>query len=248
MIRSRPMNAPIQTDPARTEPLSAAELDTLDAFLASLPAGAMNVEMLDGFCCALHCTPDLVGPAVWLPLVWGETAEAEASFDDEGQARAIVGLVTRHWSAVAEELVRADAADTPRIPRLSPDAQGRVTGNAWATGFTRGMQVSPESWQEVLADDAAGEVLVPMMMLHHEHDPDEALRPPPFDDAVRGEVIEAMAMGAAQLYRHFGPARRAASRAERQALTFRRTAAKPGRNEPCPCGSGRKFKLCCGRN
>ena len=22
---------------------------------------------------------------------------------------------------------------------------------------------------------------------------------------------------------------------------------KPGRNEPCPCGSGKKFKQCCGR-
>lgn len=22
----------------------------------------------------------------------------------------------------------------------------------------------------------------------------------------------------------------------------------PGRNDPCPCGSGRKFKACCGRN
>jgi uncharacterized protein len=246
------MNDPTQTAPQTpptppTAPLTSAELDALDTFLASLPAGAMNVEMFDGFCCALHCTPDLIGPAVWLPLLWGETADAEASFDDEGQARAIVGLVTRHWSAVAEELVQADAADTPRVPRLSAAAQGRVTGNAWATGFTRGMQVSPESWQAVLGDDAAGEVLVPMMMLHHEHDPDEAMRPPPFDDAVRSEVIEAMVMGAAQLYRHFGPARRAASRADRQALTFRREGAKPGRNDPCACGSGKKFKACCGR-
>jgi len=24
-------------------------------------------------------------------------------------------------------------------------------------------------------------------------------------------------------------------------------AATPGRNDPCPCGSGRKFKSCCGR-
>jgi len=23
--------------------------------------------------------------------------------------------------------------------------------------------------------------------------------------------------------------------------------AKTGRNDPCPCGSGRKFKACCGR-
>jgi preprotein translocase subunit SecA len=26
-----------------------------------------------------------------------------------------------------------------------------------------------------------------------------------------------------------------------------RAAAKVGRNDPCPCGSGRKFKNCCGR-
>ena len=23
---------------------------------------------------------------------------------------------------------------------------------------------------------------------------------------------------------------------------------KPGRNDPCPCGSGLKYKKCCGRN
>ena len=26
-----------------------------------------------------------------------------------------------------------------------------------------------------------------------------------------------------------------------------KTAARPGRNDPCPCGSGKKFKSCCGR-
>ena len=29
-------------------------------------------------------------------------------------------------------------------------------------------------------------------------------------------------------------------------MPIRRTAPKVGRNEPCPCGSGRKFKKCCG--
>jgi uncharacterized protein YecA (UPF0149 family) len=27
----------------------------------------------------------------------------------------------------------------------------------------------------------------------------------------------------------------------------RRDTPKVGRNEPCPCGSGKKFKNCCGR-
>ena len=29
--------------------------------------------------------------------------------------------------------------------------------------------------------------------------------------------------------------------------TYRREAPKVGRNDPCPCGSGRKYKKCCGR-
>lgn len=28
----------------------------------------------------------------------------------------------------------------------------------------------------------------------------------------------------------------------------RRETAKVGRNDPCPCGNGRKFKKCCGLN
>ena len=29
--------------------------------------------------------------------------------------------------------------------------------------------------------------------------------------------------------------------------TVRRTMPKVGRNDPCPCGSGKKYKQCCGR-
>jgi len=29
-------------------------------------------------------------------------------------------------------------------------------------------------------------------------------------------------------------------------MTFRREGPKVGRNDPCPCGSGKKFKKCCG--
>ena len=28
----------------------------------------------------------------------------------------------------------------------------------------------------------------------------------------------------------------------------RKNGKKPGRNDPCPCGSGKKYKKCCGRN
>ncbi len=33
-----------------------------------------------------------------------------------------------------------------------------------------------------------------------------------------------------------------------QSVTVRRSSPKIGRNDPCPCGSGKKYKNCCGRN
>jgi hypothetical protein len=50
------------------------------------------------------------------------------------------------------------------------------------------------------------------------------------------------------IYRYFAPLRRgmAAGRgAERRA--YRHPEAKIGRNDPCPCGSGKKYKHCCGQ-
>ena len=36
-------------------------------------------------------------------------------------------------------------------------------------------------------------------------------------------------------------------RSQGESITVRRTMPKVGRNEPCPCGSGKKFKNCCGK-
>lgn len=35
---------------------------------------------------------------------------------------------------------------------------------------------------------------------------------------------------------------------QKKSHTFVREGRKIGRNDPCPCGSGKKYKNCCGRN
>jgi len=35
--------------------------------------------------------------------------------------------------------------------------------------------------------------------------------------------------------------------AEKPAQPVKRETRKVGRNEPCPCGSGKKYKKCCGK-
>jgi uncharacterized protein len=84
-----------------------------------------------------------------------------------------------------------------------------------------------------------------MMMLYHEHDEDPEMRPDPISREQREEVFAHMAAGLLGAYRYF--------RSHDQAhadIAFapepRRNAANVGRNAPCPCGSGKKYKKCCG--
>jgi len=44
------------------------------------------------------------------------------------------------------------------------------------------------------------------------------------------------------------PAQAAVPKREHKQETVRRETPKVGRNDPCPCGSGKKYKHCCGRN
>jgi len=86
--------------------------------------------------------------------------------------------------------------------------------------------------------------VIPVLMLYHEHDEDPELRPGPISPEKREEIIVQMAAGMVRAYRYFRPHRRRRGKYIRS-----RTAASQGRigrNEPCPCGSGKKYKRCCG--
>lgn len=50
------------------------------------------------------------------------------------------------------------------------------------------------------------------------------------------------------LARHQAGSSITAQHTQGQSVTVRRTSPKIGRNDPCPCGSGKKYKNCCGRN
>jgi uncharacterized protein len=157
------------------------------------------------------------------------------------QANEILGLMMRHWNTIAGTLFKGEVY----VPLLLEGENGAVNGNDWAQGFMRGMHMRHDGWAELVNDEEHGGCLIPMMMLCHEHDEDPEMRPEPISPEKREDVIVHMAAGLLGAYRYF--------RAQREAYagtTFthepRRTEAKIGRNEPCPCGSGKKYKRCCG--
>jgi uncharacterized protein len=132
---------------------------------------------------------------------------------------------------------------------LLEDEQGVARGNDWANGFLRGMGLRKEDWAPLLDDDENGGAFVPIFALAHEHDPDPEMRSyqEPVSAALREKLIVGIAAGVMRIYRYFRESRMMESQAVGDSLPYRRVAPKVGRNELCPCGSGKKFKQCCGK-
>ncbi len=160
-----------------------------------------------------------------------------------------MGLAMRHWNAISAGLAGSKNSDPENfhMPLLFNDDAGIARGNEWASGFWRGMQLDFASWRELIDDPDHGGAVLPVMALAHEHDPDPSMRPEPISDERRVAMVTYMAAGLHEAWRYFADDRRElASQLQHGPRTIVREEPKVGRNEPCPCGSGRKYKRCHG--
>ncbi|HEY8708909.1 MAG TPA: UPF0149 family protein [Burkholderiaceae bacterium] len=220
------------------------ELDQLTDFLDAVGPQAMSLESVDGFFAALICGPEMVMPSEYLPAVFGK----DHVFANDAEAADILGLLMRHWNVIASALLRTLDVPEVYLPVLHEDRDGVAHGNDWSSGFMRGVGLRPVGWRELLDSDEYGGPLFPIMVLQHEHDPDPSLRPTiSAASEKREELIQMMIASLTVIYRHFAPHRagEASVASARSLVPQRRTVPKVGRNDPCPCGSGKKFKHCC---
>ncbi len=215
--------------------LTDAELARLDTLLETLsPEDSMTLEELDGFFAALACCVEQVPMDEYLPLVLGVDDLAALPAADLAELRKLLEV---HWLAVVGQLYDAEGF----APVLSYDENGTAQGNAWAIGFLRGMAVRPDAWSALDDDEDAVDILDPMMRLAEELEPGDG-EPEVISDEERPGVIEAMFDSVMDIHAFFRE-KRERNLAPR---TQRREGGKVGRNDPCPCGSGKKYKLCCG--
>ena len=146
----------------------------------------------------------------------------------------------RRWNSIIGELAKTSVY----LPLVeAPDERG-VSGRAWARGFMRGVRLSGSAgWTKLFTAESEGSLLA-IPIVAGEVDP--AWPPQPLSTEKGEELLANMAAGFARAYRHFAPLRQVAAHAGHRRATYRRSAPKVGRNDPCPCGSGKKFKHCCG--
>jgi uncharacterized protein len=214
-------------------PLTPAEMKEFEAILDSdiFDGEAMLPDELQGMFFALASAPELVPPSVWMPEALGD----EQKFADEAQAQRLLALLMRFYN----QSIEAAAGDEFELI-LYEDDTGEPDYGSWCSGFLSGVDLSEVDWYEAGDPDDIGDLLFPLLVLADAMPEEEKRRIKPTDwrRLVR-ESRESLPDTLAQIYRYWRVTRT-------PPVTVRREAPKVGRNDPCPCGSGRKFKQCCG--
>jgi len=241
--------SPQETNPQQMmTPLSDEETDELDGFLMSDATSdeTMMLDCLDGFLTAIVSGPVMVKPTEWLPRVWGATERDEPTFDTFEQAERISSLIIRQMNGIIWSLQQdPDAFDPIFDTVVYPDSPREYSdGEMWAYGYISGIDLQRQSWNAFFDEPISADVLRPIYLLGADDvtpEEEELTKTP----EQREELSNQIPASVAWMYRFWQPYRTAM--AERSiAASFQREHPKVGRNDPCPCGSGKKFKKCCG--
>jgi uncharacterized protein len=244
---------------ARAHDLTDADFAELDELLTKTPEPLEPVDavMLDGYLCGVIVQPVLLEPATWLAHVFDFDGRPLPDDVDPAWLQRTTALIMRRHAALNRAIVE-DGWFDPLIlefddehPR-EPAAEGEVDPMAglspvsqslmpWVAGFQHATVCFPDLAE--LPDDAVMSALARL----YRHLPAETAEEreivatldrehplPTLDDAMEELVVTVADL-------------QDLTREQRYKVdTVKRETPKVGRNEPCPCGSGKKYKQCHG--
>jgi len=221
-------------------PLTDADLDRLEQLLEAdvFQEDSMRLDEIQAILCAIVSGPAPVLPSVWLPDVLGKGMENAT----DPVVAECMDLLMRLNNDIAAALL----ADETVAPVLYPlDENGEEYDYAaWADSYVYGAGLAGD-WFELAGKHAEdlSELLEPMFMLNGMLKEDveksgERWFSPAEEARLVSDIQENLPVIIQTLYNFW--------RNKRSGGTVRNEEPKSGRNDPCPCGSGRKFKQCCG--
>ena len=225
---------------------------TLQAFLEhpARPAGTLGYHALQGFLFAVVNAPELVLPSEWLPLVFDEQ---DASFGSVEEAKAILGEIMTLYNAVNAAAREESALPTDCVFRddvLANFGDGAPIAQ-WSRGFLHGHGWLDEVWEAYVPDALDEEYAATLMVLSFfasrnlaEGFCAECTGPDQSVETMAAAMRRVFPAAVAQ-YMHMGRSI-ATVLAQRETDPQQSSPTKAGRNDPCPCGSGQKYKKCCG--
>ncbi|MDI1260528.1 UPF0149 family protein [Aquabacterium sp.] len=237
--------------PNTAPPLSDADINELDDLLAAVPAPleAVDAVMLDGYLCGILVQPVLLTPEQWLPPIFGETGQVPAPTEGwtAAQNTRLLALIERRREEILRGILENSWFD-PIVPQLEDDDGKLLTGKDameglgyWVAGFEWALANFPQL--EDLGSAAVPDVLESLWRHLPEQDETQAEMTKALDQEhpLRNldEGIQQLVFDVVDLA-EVGVAERI------KVTTVKHETPKLGRNDPCHCGSGKKFKQCHG--
>lgn len=223
--------------------LSEAEIDSLDRFLLDRidedaveegqDEGILDISELDGFFTAIVSGPTMIPPSQWLPAVWGD---CDPVWETEDDFQEIFTLLIRHMNGIAVTLLEHPDDFEPLF--LEREVEGRIYTivDEWCEGYRRGVALAGDRWA------AGGQEMSSLLMPIYAFT--EATGWSGHDiPIVEIENLQKAIAPTVRDIHAFWLARRGEGSPDPEPV--RRSQPRVGRNDPCPCGSGRKYKKCC---
>lgn len=211
----------------------------LDEILADLPLeDPLLLTELDGYLTGVVVCPEAMPSGEWLPPIWGGGYGEAAPFEDPIDVQLFADMVLARHGEIVRDLARGKLQPIFDVDERSGD----VLWEEWIDGFEMAMQLRPESWSAVAdgdnGDDGDTAAALAYLAALGEVARDETALTSVEINAICDEAARAIPGQVERLYAWRGRVGLAAAPAGQ--------AAKVGRNDPCPCGSGKKHKRCCG--
>lgn len=218
----------------KTGPLNETEIEWLDETLSRYgkESSVIDASELDGMLTAIVTSPVEIEPADWLIAVWGGAQQVPRWANDRERDH-FVDLVLQHHDDIAERLHDYPEQFDPLFGTREEEGQELTIVEDWCYGYMRGVALS--DWS-ALPDDLQPQL--DAIALHGAEAHAARLEALSADEYV--ESIERIAPAALALSQYWLENPQMA--AVQQPIV---NAAKVGRNDPCPCGSGKKYKQCC---
>jgi uncharacterized protein len=232
------------------EPLTDEEIEELDQFLLDADGieESMNISMLDGFLTAIVSGPKTIMPSEWIRWVWDiERGEDKPAFKDKAQAQHIIGLLMRHMNDIARTLHQDPDLYEPLLMENPNKGDPIPILDEWCMGYMKGVQLDPEGW---LLATAGKPNWLSTIGLYGTAEGWEVLEKRNLSLDEHRELAAGLADTARKVHALYLEQRRKKIAGGQLPSLIRRepirNTDRVGRNEPCPCGSGKKYKLCHG--
>ena len=220
--------------------LSDDEFDALEEILTSevVPEDCMDLEMLDGYLAAVIAAPSVIPVESWMPAVWSAHADDVAFGSGTAMQRAI-RLVRGYYNELTTTIGEGDGWEP--FCYAGSNADELSVGEEWIEGFMQGLELWPTDWAEHVPScdaEAVTEALEALVRPWELADDETSC-------ATRLEWLgEAHEVVCEIRARWVGLDLPQPEPVELD--TLQTTRSQIGRNDACSCGSGKKYKKCCG--